>query len=92
MLLDDQTEPLPNGASLPEHPANTTALKIVEYGKVFDDGDGTPLKGGLHESEVKMLMAGNQMSLRHLYCYAIRDKKIYHTRRLVTVDVKVTDA
>jgi hypothetical protein len=88
-LIEETTEPLPNGAALPDHPANTTALKVVEYGKVWDDGDGRPLQSGrLGENEIRMLMLGNQMALQHLYCYAIRDKKIYHTRRLVTVDVK----
>jgi hypothetical protein len=91
-LKDDTTEPLPNGATLPEHPASTTALKIIEYGKVYDDGDGRPLLAGkLHESDVRMLMSGHNGALGHLYLYAIRDKKIYHTRRLVTIDVKVTE-
>lgn len=92
MITDETTEPLPNGAELPEHPASTTALKIIEYGKVWDDGDGRPLASGrLHESQVRMLMNGDQMALQHLYLYAIRDKKIYHTRQLVTIDVKVTE-
>lgn len=90
-FTDDVTGPLPNGADLPDHPANTTGLQIVSYGKVWDDGDGRPLTAGLHEAQVKMLMLGRQMALQHLYLYAIRDKKIYHTRNLVTIDVKVKE-
>jgi hypothetical protein len=83
----ETTEPLKNGADLPDHPASTTSLKIIEYGNVYDDGDGTPLQQGkLREAEVQNLMHGDQMALRHLYLYAIRNKKIYHTRNLVTID------
>lgn len=85
--MSETTEPLRNGDPLPEHPDSTTALKITKFGDVYDDGDGTPLVSGrLRESEVQMLMSGNQMALRHLYFYAIRNKKIYHTRSLVTID------
>lgn len=88
-MIDETTAPLPNGSPLPTHPASTTALKVIEYGKVWDDGDGRPLqRGQLHESQIRMLMNGEQMALQHLYLYAIRDKKILHTRRLVTIDVK----
>lgn len=90
-VFEETTEPLPNGAELPDHPANTTALQIVSFGKVWDDGDGRPLTAGLHESQVRMLQMGHQMALQHLYLYAIRDRKIYHTRNLVTIDVKVKE-
>jgi hypothetical protein len=91
--IEETTEPLPNGATLPDHPANTTALRVIEYGKVFDDGDGRPLEAGkLHENEIRMLMNGEVGGLGHLYLYAIRDKKIYHTRRLVVIDVKCLEA
>lgn len=83
----ETTEPLANGAELPTHPELTTALKIIKYGDVYDDGDGTPLRAGvLREGEIRMLMDGNQMALKHLYLYAIRNKRIFHTRDLVTVD------
>ena len=88
-MIEEITEPLANGAPLPDHPANTTALKIIEYGKVFDDGDGRPLQTGkLHENEIRMLMTGQQMALNHLYLYVIRDRRIFHTRGLVTIDVQ----
>ena len=92
-LIEETTEPLPNGAALPDHPANTTSLTVIEYGKVFDDGDGRPLETGkLHENEIRMLMNGEVGGLGHLYLFAIRDKKIYHTRRLVVIDVKCLEA
>src|SRR5882672_1533569 len=87
-LVDDVTELLANGATLPDHPASTTGLKIVSFGQVSDDADGTVLTGGLHQSEISMLMNGSQMSLGHLYRFAIRNGKIFHTRRLVTIDCK----
>ena len=86
--MDDITEPLPNGAELPEHPATTTARTITEYGNVWDDADGRPLGRGMHENEIKMLMGGEKGGLSHLYLYAIRNKHIYHTRPLVVIDVK----
>ena len=88
---DDHTEPLRNGSQLPEHPSLTTGKKVVEYGRVWDDADGQVLLSGLHENEVRMLMSGNQMSLKHLYRFAIRDRRIYHTRNLVCIDVKCVD-
>lgn len=88
-LIEDTTEPLANGAPLPEHSGTDTARKIVEYGRVWDDANGITLMSGmLHENEVRMLQMGHNMALGHLYCYAIRDKKIYHTRNLVVIDVK----
>lgn len=87
--MSETTDPLRNGDDLPTHPSSTTALKITKYGNVYDDGDGTPLRAGvLRESEIQMLMDGNQMALRHLYLYAVRDKKIYHTRDLVSIEVE----
>ena len=87
-MIEETTEPLPNGAALPDHPANTTALRIIEYGKVWDDGDGRPLQTGvLHENEIRMLMNGEVGGLGHLYLYALRNRHIYHTRKLVTIDV-----
>jgi hypothetical protein len=86
--FDDTTEALPNGANLPEHPALTTSKKITEYGRVWDDADGVTLHGGLHEAEIRNLMNGDQMALKHLYRFAIRNKRIFHTRNLVCIDVK----
>ena len=87
-LIDATTSPLPNGAQLPEHPANTTALRIVEYGKVYDADDGRPLRCGLHQNEVRMLQMGSKMALGHLYAYVILNKHVYHTRQAVVIDVK----
>ena len=87
-VSEEITEPLPNGATLPSHPASTTALRVIRYGSVWDDSDGKPLKVGLHENELRMLMNGEQMALGHLYLYCIRGDKIFHTRPLVVVDVE----
>jgi hypothetical protein len=86
--VDDTTEPLVNGAELPDHPANTTALKIVSFGKVYDAEDSRPLRVGLHQNEIRMLMEGEQMALTHLHAYAMLNGHIYHTRKAVTVDCK----
>lgn len=89
--FDDVTEPLKNGAKLPEHPALTTSKKIVEYGAVQDDATGTVLHGGLHNNEITMLMGGQQGSLSHLFRCAIRNRHIYHTRPLVVISVRTED-
>lgn len=89
--MDDTTEPLPNGADLPTHPALTTAKRITDYGDVFDDASGIQLHGGLHANEISRLMSGDQMRLTHLYRYCIRNKRIYHTRPLVIISVKTED-
>lgn len=88
---NDTTEALPNGAELPTHPALTTAKKVIEYGRVWDDANGITLLSGLHQNEIAMLMAGEQGALGHLYRYAIRNKHIYHTRPLVCIDVKTEE-
>jgi hypothetical protein len=89
---EETTEPLKNGATLPDHPASTTSLKITKFGAVYDDGDGTPLRqGGLRESEIQNLMHGNQMALQHLYLFVFRNGRIFHTRRLVTVDCECVE-
>lgn len=88
---NETTEPLPNGAELPTHPALTNARRIIAYGRVWDDADGITLLGGLHANEVRMLMSGQQMNLKHLYRYAIRNRRIYHTRNLVCIDVRCED-
>ena len=87
----DVTAPLKNGDRLPDHPANTTALKIVKFGKVYDSEDGVELGGGLHASELACLMDGNQMALEHLYRFAIRSGKIFHTRASVVIECKTVD-
>ena len=92
LQLDSVTEPLCNGAELPVHPANSTAYRIVKYGRVWDDADGTPLHSGLHQNEIQMLMSGHNGGLGHLYVYAIRNNHIYHSRHLVNIDVEVEDA
>ncbi len=80
------TEPLRNGARLPDHPNHTTALTVTRYGRVFDDSDGRELTAGLHRNEVAGLMSGER-SLSHLYRYVIQSGYIYHTRPLVTIEV-----
>ncbi len=91
--MSETTEPLKNGASLPSHPASTTSLKITKFGNVYDDQDGTPLKAGmLRESDISNLMIGDQMALKHLYLYAIRNNRIVHTRGLVVIDCECVDA
>lgn len=90
-MYDDTTEPLINGAKLPDHPANTTARKIVSLGPVRDTADSTVLTAGLHRNEMAMLRSDQRESLSHLYRYAIIDHCIYHTRHLVTVDCKTED-
>lgn len=87
----DTTEPLVNGAELPDHPADTTAKKIIAFGRVFDDASGTVLYGGLHNNEITMLMGGQRESLSHLFRFVIRDRHIYHTRHLVTIECKTED-
>lgn len=87
----DVTEPLANGAELPDHPATTTAFKIIEYGTVVDAMDGTVLKRGMHENELRMLMIGQQMALKHLYIYQIRNRRIFHTRDAVVINVECVD-
>lgn len=82
------TEPLKNGDPLPEHPADTTALKIVSYGTVRDASDGTTLRAGIHRNELKMLMEGNKMALAHLYAYVILNRHIYTFREAVVIEVK----
>lgn len=91
-LIEETTEPLRNGQKLPDHPSDTTALKIVKFGAVRDDADGTPLQSGLHQNEIRMLQMGQQMSLGHLYRYAILDGRIFHTRDLVVIDVCCVEA
>ena len=91
MTHDDVTEPLPNGADLPKHPANTTGRKVISYGKVLDAEDGRPLRAGLHQNEIRMLMAGHAGGLGHLYAFAMLNDKIFHTRQSVVVDVKTID-
>lgn len=90
-MLDDTTEPLPNGAKLPSHPDNTTAKRVISYGKVFDAEDGRPLRVGLHQNEIKMLMSGQVGGLGHLYAFAMLNDKIYHTRKQVVIDVKCVE-
>lgn len=82
------TAPLKNCDPLPDHPADTTGLKIVYYGTVRDASDGTKLRAGIHRNELKMLMEGNQMALTHLYAYVILNKHIYHFRKAVVIEVK----
>ncbi len=88
-----ETEPLKSGARLPDHPATTTQ-KIVKYGEVRDSHDGHLLTAGLHENEVRSLMAGNQ-ALNHLYRFSIKQigdaKYIFHTRPRVVIDCECAD-
>jgi hypothetical protein len=81
-----QTSPLRSGDELPNHPDHTTALKVLNYGKVYDDADGHELMRGLHRAEITMLMSGQKGGLDHLYRYAMVNGHIYHTRSLVTVE------
>lgn len=89
--MTEQTDPLVNGAALPDHPATTTARKIISYGKVTDATDGKPLRGGLHQNEIVNLMNGSQMALGHLYAYVILNGHIYHTRPSVIITVETED-
>ena len=90
MEYEDTTSPLANGDELPDHPHNTTARKIISYGKVYDFEDGRPLRAGMHQSTLKVLMGGTRI-LSHTYSYAILNGRIYHTRDKVVVDVKTVD-
>ena len=87
------TEPLKNGARLPSHPSTTTQ-KIIKYGQVRDAHDNHPLTAGLHDTEVRSLMAGNR-ALDHLYRFSIKQigdaKYIFHTRRRVVISCEVED-
>lgn len=83
----DYTDPLRNGVRLPDHPATTTALKVTRYGEVYDAKDHHPLTAGLHANEIRTLMGGGNPALAHLYRYAIRDGRIYHTRSRVVIAV-----
>lgn len=89
--MNDQTQPLRNGDLLPTHPDASTALKVVRYGRVYDDTDGHELMAGLHRAEVAMLRQ-HEGDLGHLYRYAIvadsRGKRIFHTRDKVVIDVE----
>lgn len=85
---DSITEPLKNGDALPEHPNDTTAKRITDYGPVFDADDSTPLTSGLHSNEISQLKRGNQMALSHLYRFTIINNHIYHTRKQVVIHVK----
>ena len=91
-IYDDLTEPLSNGAEIPSHPSQTTARKIIAYGRVKDAKDGTPLRAGLHHATIRGLMDGHQMGLTHLYAYAMLNNKIYHTRPGVVIEVRTIDA
>ncbi len=87
----ETTEPLKNGDPLPDHPANTTSLKITKFCEVRDAENGQVLTGGLHGTTINSLATGNS-SLSHLYRYAYRkigaDTIIFHTRPTVVIDVE----
>ena len=80
------TEPLKNGAKLPEYPSDTNAKKITEYLTVRDAENGKQLSAGLHRSEVELLKLGIPI-LPHMYRYQIAGGVIYHTRPAVVVEV-----
>jgi len=86
-LVLTQTESLHNGDPLPPHPASTTSLKVVKYGKVLDAGTGVELHPSLHNNELSLLMSRQRHALGHLYLYAIRNSRIYHTREQVVIEV-----
>lgn len=86
------TEPLYNGDPLPHHPADTTSLKVIKYGKVADADNQRELHGGLHNNELSILMNKEKHALGHLYLYAIRNGRIYHTRDKVVIEVLCTNA
>ena len=87
----DTTEPLKNGDSLPDHPADTTAKRITKFLTVRDAFDGKALSGGLHEGIVRLLMQ-NEPVLPHQYRFKMTNGKIYHTRRLVIIDCECSDS
>jgi hypothetical protein len=82
-----ETEPLKNGSRLPEHPSDTTSLKIVKYGEVRDSHSGVLCAPKLHNSDVSSLKAGNK-SLSHLHLFKIENGRIWHTRSRVTITVE----
>lgn len=83
----DTTEPLKNGDSLPDHPSDTNSKRIIRFLTVRDAFDGKACSGGLHESIVRLLMSGEPV-LQHQYKFRMAAGKIYHTRKLVTIDVE----
>ena len=87
----DTTEPLKNGAELPTHPADTTAKQITRFLTVRDAVDGKALSGGLPEGVVRLLMDGVPV-LDHLYRFKYANNRIYHTRKLVTIDCECSDS
>ena len=91
-LVLAQTEPLYNGDPLPEHAASTTALRVVKYNSVIDADNHRELHGGLHNNELSILMNKEKHALGHLYFYAIRNGRIYHTREKVVIEVLCTNA
>jgi len=90
-----ETSPLKSGDKLPTHPNHTTSLRVVKYGRVHDDADGHELASGLHRAEISMLKY-HEGDLGHLYRYAIvadgDGKRIFHTRKLVTIEVTCENA
>lgn len=91
MDYDSTTEPLANGAAVPDHPATTTSRKVLALGPVYDADDNIQLTAGLHRNEISMLMSGQRI-LGHAYRYAIVDRKIYHTRNRVIIRLKTAPA
>lgn len=88
----EYTEPLKSGDKLPNHPADTTARKIIRYGEVKDAHSGIICEGGLHKNEIDMLRRGEKGGLAHLHRYVIVQegniRRIYHTRSRVIVQVE----
>lgn len=89
------TEPLASGAALPDHPADTTARKVIKYLSAFDSHDGHELSAGLHRNEIEILRQGETGGLSHLYRYSFvqegKNLKIYHTRNRVVISVLCKD-
>lgn len=91
-LVDEVTEPLPNGAEIPTHPSYTTGRRIVKHLAIRDATTQHPLTATLHANEVSNLMLGHQMALHHLHAFAIRNNHLYHTRKLAEIVVECEDA
>lgn len=81
------TEPLANGAEVPDHPSTTTSRRVTSRGTVRDAEDGTKLTAGINRNELMLLMAGERI-LTHLYRYCILNNRIYHTRKSVVIEVE----
>ena len=86
--MEEITETVFNKGEVPQHPATTTARKVIGILEVRDAQDGTRCTAGLHRNELASLMNGIPV-LPHLYKYCAINGRIYTTRqRGVVIVVK----